>query len=277
MKIKLNMIACLVISLMLLIISAGIVTASNPGPAIDINKSTNGVDADTEPGPEIFVGVPIVWTYVITNTGGEELSNIVVTDDKGVTISCPKNSLTIGETMICTATGTAVPGQYANMGTVTAECTSGTVSDSDLSHYFGNEPAIMIEKSTNGYNADTAPGPNIQIGNPITWTYEVTNTGNEDLINIQVSDDKGITVTCPQDYLAVGASMICAANGVAEAGPYTNIGTVTATDVYGNIVSDNDYSHYVGVPGSEIPEFPTVAIPVMAVLAMAFLFMRRRD
>ncbi len=51
-------------------------------PGIDIEKATNGDDADTETGPSITVDDTVTWTYVVTNTGDFPLSNIVVTDDR---------------------------------------------------------------------------------------------------------------------------------------------------------------------------------------------------
>jgi len=40
------------------------------------------------------------------------------------------------------------------------------------------EPGIEIEKATNGQDADSPPGPYIPVGDSVTWTYVVTNTGN---------------------------------------------------------------------------------------------------
>jgi hypothetical protein len=77
----------------------------------------------------------------VTNTGSEVLTNVTVTDDKGVAVTCPKNTLAVGEVMTCTANGTATAGQYANIGTVTGTPPSGpNVTDDDPSHYFGFVP-----------------------------------------------------------------------------------------------------------------------------------------
>ena len=46
---------------------------------------------------------------------------------------------------------------------------------------------------------------------------------------IVVTDDRGVTVTCPPATLAPGAQTTCTANGVAAAGQYANIGSVTAS------------------------------------------------
>ena len=52
------------------------------------------------------------------------------------------------------------------------------VTDTDPSHYFGTVSAIDIKKSTNGQDADAAPGVLVPVGDPVTWTYVVTNPGN---------------------------------------------------------------------------------------------------
>ena len=107
-------------------------------------------------------------------------------------------------------------------------------------------PDIDIEKLTNGKNADGAPGPSIPDGDPIIWTYVVTNTGDLPLTGITVTDsDISLDVVCLTDELAPGATTTCSADGTAGVGQYENLGTVTATSD-GGIVEDTDPSHYVG-------------------------------
>ena len=118
----------------------------------------------------------------------------------------------------------------------------------ELPIYAEVPPAISIEKSTNGQNADTAPGPYILTGEPVTWTYEVTNTGNVTLTSITVTDDQGVQVNCPSSTLQEYESFLCTASGTAVVGQYTNIATVTATPPAGlPDISDTDPSHYFGV------------------------------
>jgi len=106
-------------------------------------------------------------------------------------------------------------------------------------------PSIEIEKSTNGQDADSAPGPSLTVGDPITWTYVVTNTGNVTLTNIVVTDSVlGAVGTITS--LASGASQTLTKTGTAVAGQYENIGSATGKDPLQNDVSDNDYSHYLG-------------------------------
>ena len=122
------------------------------GPAVDIEKSTNGEDADEAPGPTITVGSAVTWQYVVANTGTVNLSNVMVTDDKNVVVTCPTATLTPGQSMTCTGSGTATQGQYRNVGTVTASSTTVSVSDSDASHYFGRLP-----------NEEDQDGPKVQL------------------------------------------------------------------------------------------------------------------
>ena len=91
-----------------------------PNPAIDIEKATNGEDADLPTGPQVTVGSTVTWTYVVTNTGNTALTSVAVVDDKEGAITCPKNTLAVGETMTCTKQGIAQLGQYANIAKVTA-------------------------------------------------------------------------------------------------------------------------------------------------------------
>ena len=229
------------------------VAATNPshyfgnGPAIAIKKYTNGEDADTPTGPFIPPGGAVTWSYVVTNTGNVVLNPVNVTDDQGVVVNCPKNVLQPQESMTCTGSGVAVAGQYANIGTVTGIPPAGPpVTSTDPSHYFGAAPAIVIKKYTNGEDADTPTGPKIPIGGAVTWTYIVTNTGNVTLAQVNVTDDKGVVVTCPKTVLLPQESMTCTGAGVAVAGQYVNIGAVIGTPPVGPPVTSTDPSHYFG-------------------------------
>ncbi len=118
-----------------------------PVAAIDIEKATNGEDADTPPGPTITVGSTVTWTYRVENTGNLLLTDVTVTDNQlanDTDIDCGEGTdnviadLDPAEVVTCTATGTASLGQYANTGSVTAtDPDSFPVTDSDDSHYFG--------------------------------------------------------------------------------------------------------------------------------------------
>jgi hypothetical protein len=219
-------------------------------PRIELEKHTNGVDADESPGPEVLASSPITWTYVVSNTGDVELTDVIVSDDQGVEPVCPHTSLASGEKMTCTASSISVAGQYANIGTATATHPGGgSVQASDPSHYLGIalRPVVDVQKSTNGFNADLPPGPYIPVGDPVEWEYLVTNSGNVTLVELTVVDDQGVIIVCPEDRLAALDSMVCTGSGIAEAGQYANVVTATGAVLWtGEIISDTDPSHYFG-------------------------------
>ncbi|MDL9978791.1 DUF7507 domain-containing protein [Microbacterium sp. ASV49] len=258
--------------------------AMAPVSGIAIKKYTNGQDADTGTGPNVTVGSPVKWTYVVTNTGGTDLTSVTVTDDKvdASQIDCGTGSNVVagpvspGASFTCIATGTAAVGQYANTGTVSGTepqkyMLDGTpfaptfVTATDPSHYFGVQPAVTIKKATNGQDADTGTGPLVNEGAAIRWTYVVKNAGNVPLTDVTVTDDKvdasqidcGTGSNVVVGPLAPGATFTCTANGTATVGQYANVGTVvgtapTTTDVDGNTVpgatvTDEDPSHYLGI------------------------------
>ena len=240
-------------------------------PAIDIEKATNGHDADNPTGPFIPVGDTVTWTYVVTNTGNVDLVNVVVTDDHlgvlpGASIISQGNGdavLDVGESWTYEMPGTAAAGQYANLSDVEGEDPTGEkVTDEDPSHYFGADPAIDIEKATNGHDADSPTGPIVGVGDTVTWTYVVTNTGNVDLTDIVVTDDQLGAVTNITDQgngdavLAVGEIWTYEMQGTAVAGQYANLSDVRGEDSTGTEVTDEDPSHYfaetLGEPGIDI-------------------------
>jgi hypothetical protein len=116
---------------------------------------------------------------------------------------------------------------------------------------------VEIVKRTNGEDANRTPGPEVAVGSTVTWEYVVRNTGGVDLTDIAVQDDQLGAIICPQTTLAPSASMTCTATGLATAGQYMNLGTVTAASLLGP-ASDTDPSHYFGQtveqqqPGSNV-------------------------
>ena len=162
----------------------------------------------------------------------------------GIFVSGDSNGdglLDLDETWIFQATGIATEGQYQNDATVTGaplEVTNpdGTttppppVDGDDDDRYFGASPGVSIVKAVNGEDANDAPGHLVPNGEEVSWTYTVTNTGDSPLIDIAVTDDQGVVVTCPATALDIGEAMECTgAAQTATVGQYTNIGTVNAT------------------------------------------------
>jgi hypothetical protein len=122
-------------------------------PMIDIEKATNGQDADAPTGPSIAEGGVANWTYKVINNGKLLLSDIAVVGDQSVSVICPLTMLPANGAMTCTAKGVAALGQYANLGSVVGQPRDLTgavfgdpVVDSDPSHYLGTDRVCVPKK-----------------------------------------------------------------------------------------------------------------------------------
>jgi len=116
-------------------------------------------------------------------------------------------------------------------------------------------PSIELVKLTNGIDVFPADPVALTVGDPVTWTYLVTNTGNRILTDIALADDMEGAITCPKTTLAVEESMVCSATGTAIVGTYVNTATVTASGAGPEgpmLVADLDASSYVATP-AEVP------------------------
>jgi uncharacterized repeat protein (TIGR01451 family) len=227
---------------------------------IRIVKSVNGDDANSPTGPVVSVGDSLSFTYEVTNTGNSEISNVSVTDNVLGAITSftgdddSDGKLDTNETWLYTQSATATAGQVTNTGTVTGTDAANTpVSDDDPANYFGAQSGIRIVKSVNGDDANSPTGPVVSVGDSLSFTYEVTNTGNSEISNVSVTDNVlgAITSFTGDDdsdgKLDTNETWLYTQSATATAGQVTNTGTVTGTDAANTPVSDDDPANYFGV------------------------------
>jgi len=260
--------------------------SAQDGPAVVIEKATNGVDADAGPGPAVEPGQAVAWTWTVSATGSEALYDLVVSDSSGVTPNCDVNGdgqpdgtnihpgpLEAGQSFRCSGSGaadrTAADGTFAAVGSVRASdfAAATTFTDDDPSHHhvsapFSPTPGLSIQTVVGGRVADGADGPLVTEGVASTWTYVVRNTGNVPLTDIEVSDGTGLAIDCGGGRpviagpVAPGASVSCTAIVPAieqEDGPQSRTGSAVASAVHPTTgaavgqVSDTDPVTYTPV------------------------------
>ena len=229
--------------------------------SILLQKHTNGVDADAPTGPYIPVGDAVNWTYYIYNTGVEGIQLDSLTDDKVPALGlddCDKTFIAEGEFATCSASGVATEGQYANVATVngTSDYTNSPVSDSDPSHYFGMVASIDLVKT---------PDPMIygSVGQEITYTFQVTNTSNVVLTNVNVTDPlPGLSaISCPATELAAnGGTMDCTATY-----------NITQADMDAKVVNNTATARGTAPNGTEVSDQDTATISTEPIYSLALV------
>ncbi len=169
-------------------IDAGSVT--NTATATDGSVTSNTDSVDGRPPPRArtstwsrratpttydAVGDVIDYTYVVTNTGNVTLDGPVTVDDDKVTVTCPAvATLDPGDHVTCTASHTITQadidaGSVTNTATASADGIDSTDDIGTVNAAQG--PDLELVKTATPATYDS-------VGDVITYTYVVTNTGN---------------------------------------------------------------------------------------------------
>ena len=144
------------------------------------------------------VGDTIDYTYVVTNTGNTTITNpIAVTDDKIPSVSCPAlpaTGLLPTQSITCSGTYTVTQADI-DAGSVvnTASATDGTTTSPTVTETVSADPipALSMTKTA-------TPQTFASVGDTISYSYVITNTGNITITNaLSISDDRIANVSCP--------------------------------------------------------------------------------
>jgi uncharacterized repeat protein (TIGR01451 family) len=196
-------------------------------------------------------GTLVTYYYEVTNTGSTTLSTVGVTDPM-VNLSpvvCPDPTLAAGASEQCSATYTTsasdvTNGSIHNTGTASGTYCSTTVTASSSLTIPYLAPVTAVSSSPSSaipaisLAKTAASGTYDAIGQVVTYTYVITNTGNVILSATQyiVTDNLvngGAAFDCgaPQ-VLAIGASITCTntykiTSSDLSSGSVTNLATAT--------------------------------------------------
>ncbi|MCP3913607.1 MAG: hypothetical protein GY713_22000 [Actinomycetia bacterium] len=229
-------------------------------PSVSLETQTNGQDLDTEAEAiDLTIGDTAAFSYVVTNTGDLDLGQVNVWDDELGAV-CVVDAIAPGAVHVCQATKTVTLGLWSARGSVSGQPVDsaghpfpdttglpGSVTGQDNSFHVGvGLPAIDIEKDVNGFDADTEDeAATLTIGDAITWSYVVTNTGALPLDMVTITDDELGPVCVLEGLLAPGEQHTCTMTGVTQQGLHGMTGSVSAIPAEGsNAVFDSDPSWY---------------------------------
>jgi uncharacterized repeat protein (TIGR01451 family) len=175
-------------------------------PSIDIRKQAEGPDSRTFPS-----GSDVTFEIVVTNTGQADLSNVEVTDVEAPGCANSIGDLAAGDSVSYICTAPNVTASFENEACVEGTADGIMVVDCDPSTVEIID--IDIRKQEEGPDTRTFPS-----GSDVPFEIVVTNTGDEDLENVVVTDI--LVPGCGRIIgdLAAGASVsyTCTAPNVTE-------------------------------------------------------------
>jgi hypothetical protein len=174
-----------------------------------VPAGTDGLTIDKTANPTTFtqVGDIITYSYKVTNTGTTTINNITVTDNKlaAAAIHCPvTNDNTIptllsGASLTCTAQYTIIQADLTQCSVTNEGTATGTGNAQIIAK--DTETVTCQPPANDGLTLDKTATPNTftQVGDVITYSYTVTNTGTTTINNITVTDDKvnAADIHCP--------------------------------------------------------------------------------
>ena len=176
-------------------------------PAVSIDKSGAVDPASDQDG--VQVGDTISYSYKVTNTGNVTLASVAVNDPSAGSVTCPTPAspgLAPGDSETCTADQPVTVTQAdIDAGSVSDTATAtGTDTDGVQSAPSSGAasvpaataaPAVSVDKSAAVDPASDQDG--VQVGDTISYSYKVTNTGNVTLASVAVNDPSAGSVDLP--------------------------------------------------------------------------------
>ncbi|WP_152670177.1 DUF7507 domain-containing protein [Lysobacter capsici] len=263
-------------------VTSGPASTQTPLPRNGELRSTKAMsgNADEDGSGSVTVGDTLSYTITVTNIGNIDLGNVVVTDDK-ITPNTTTCAIVVpGATCVLTGTYRVTPAD-ANAGTIR---NAATVVDTPPP---GGQPVCPVgsadpkcnprvdvpvtqmpnlssAKAMTG-NADEDGDGRVSVGDTLTYTVTATNTGNIDLTDVVVSDDK-ITpnsITCA----TVAPTGTCVLTGTyklaqADADNGSVVNTATVSTSTPNVCPAGS---------TEARCHPTVTVPIEARPAVAIV------
>jgi probable HAF family extracellular repeat protein len=219
-------------------------------PSLSLQKTVYlGHDGGTScPGGELVTGTngaPITYCFRISNDGDAALTNVVLNDASLSGFSVTNlGPLATGETWTAHFETTIV-GDLHNVAAASGYGPDGgLVADEDTADVAEFIPSIDIQKTVyRGHDggASCPGGDFLQAtnGTPVTYCFDVENTGTTNLTAVEISDAALGIAPIPIGTLASGATFATSVTAFVT-GTLTNIATVGGTDPNNTPVGDQD-------------------------------------
>lgn len=194
-----------------------------PACSIDIRKQAEGEDSR-----DFVSGSDVTFEIVVTNTGSYDLTDVVVTDEQAPGCATLIGDLAAGESVSYTCTVPAVIQGFTNTACVEGVIQNLILSDCDSSTV--RVADIDIRKQAEGPDSR-----DFVSGSDVTFEIVVTNTGEIDLTDVEVTDAEAPGCANFIGDLAAGASVTYSCTVPAVTEGFTNTACVAGLFAAGQV------------------------------------------
>ncbi len=211
--------------------------------SLALRVQVNSEYAREPPGPTVPLEGSVELVYEVTNPGQVELTDVEITDSVLGRIGIVE-FLPPGTSKVLSRTSGVEQGEQVH--TAKAEALHGGVlyEAQDRAHYFGGQAALSLVVLIDGARVSEPPGPTIRVGDEVTLTYELTNTSDLALADVEISDSL-LGLIGVVESLAPGESVSFTRRMEVGEGDWTH--AATARGAYRGISCvDRDVAHYIG-------------------------------
>jgi uncharacterized repeat protein (TIGR01451 family) len=241
-------------------------------PAYSIAKTVTDVGGDGPGGVANAAGDVIAYQIVVTNTGNQTLTGIAVSDPLLGALTGPVESgtangdLDVGETWTYTGSYTVLQADIDDNGGGDGDIdNTATVSSNELGDDTDSAtvpvaqvPAYTIAKSVTDVDGDGPAGEVDAAGDVIAYQIVVTNTGNQTITGVAVSDPLLGALTGPVESGTANGDL-----DVGETWTYTGSYTVLQSDIDSNGGGDGDIDNTATVSSNELgDDTDSAAVPI---------------
>ena len=235
--------------------SAGGQVAVDPGCVSSLGLDKQAALVDTNANGRADLGETIEYSFVVTNTGDEPLTDVTVDDPRVTGLTPATVSLGLGATQTFTTAPYVVTQADIDEGVVEntavargldpASAVVASAQDSALVPTPDRVPGLTIDKRA-VLGDEVADDDLAQAGETVAYSFVVENTGNTTITNVTVVDPRVSGITPASVTLAPGAVQVFTADpyvvtaGDVSAGRLTNVATAEGTSPLGALGSPPD-------------------------------------
>ncbi len=248
--------------------SGGTITADSNLVTVDVTQSPSlSITKAADPTTVTAAGQTVTYTFTVENTGNSTITGVTVTDlptppaggivpdcltrvDPAGTCSGTSTSLVPGESAVFSGTYTVTQADIDNGSIVDTAMTTGTAPSGGTVTATSNQVTVVVTQSPS-LSIEKSADPMLvtAVGQVVTYTFTVANTGNVTLTGVGVTDVPtapagGVTPDCQSLSNPTGTCSGATTTLVpGQIATFTGDYTVTQEDIDNGSIVDDATTH----------------------------------